>query len=235
MKNAILTAAAVAACFTAGIATADEYRSGSYGYAVRPMHNGTPAVYHHASTFEEGLLRGQADWIRAWGDYLYSTSLAMINREEARRRYIDNRQHATKTYFEMRKLNRKARAEERGERPTQDDIAHYFTMRAPSRLEAHEFDDSFGILYWPAVLQSDEFKLQRVAINRLMEDRTVRNSGLGSDNCHRIEQLVAQMEKKLKNKIQNVSPSEYVAGKKFLAGLSYEAQQKQRIPGLAMQ
>ena len=49
MKTAILTAAAIAA--------ADEYRSGSYGYAVRHMHNGTPAVYHHASTFEEGFLR----------------------------------------------------------------------------------------------------------------------------------------------------------------------------------
>ena len=158
----------------------------------------------------------------------------MINGEEARRRYIDNRHHATKTYFEMRKLNREARAAERGERPTQEDIARYSKMRAPNRLGAHEFDDLLGVLCWPAALQGSDFQQERVAIDRLMDDRTVQNSGVGSDNCRQIKQVVVQMEKKLRNKINNVSPSEFVAGKTFLTGLSYEAQQKQGIPGLAM-
>lgn len=234
MKTAILTAAAITACLTAGVHAADEYRSGSYGYALRPMHNGTPVVYHHASTYEEGLLRGHADLIRAWGDYFYSTSLAMINGEEARRRYIDNRRHATKTYFDMRKLNREARAEERGERPTQDAIARYSKMRAPDRLGGHEFDDSIGILSWPSALRGVEFRQHRDAVERLMDERTVKNSGIGSDNSNQIGQVVMQMEKKLKDNIHNVSPTEYVVGKRFLTGLSYEAQQQRGIPGLAM-
>lgn len=234
MKTAILTTAAILASLNAGIGLGDEYRSGSYGYAVRPMHYGPPAVYHHASTYEEGLLRGRADLVRAWGDYLYSTSLAMINGEEARRRYIDNRQHATKTYFEMRRLNREARAQERGERPTQEDIARYAKMRAPDRLGAHEFHETLGILNWPSALQGSEFHKERMAITRLMDERSVENSGLGSDNCQQIKQVVTRLQSKLKNKIDAVSPSEYVAGKTFLTSLAYEAQQKQGIPGLAM-
>jgi hypothetical protein len=234
MKTAILTAAAITACLTVGVAAADEYRSGSCGYAVRVIHNGTPVVYHHASTFEEGFLRGQADLIRAWGYYRYSTSLAMINGEEARRRYIDNWLHATKTYFAMRKLNRQARAEERGKRPTQEDIVRYSKARAPSRLRAHEFDDLIGVLCWPTVLQGGDFQQERVAIDRLMDRRTVQNSGVGSDSCRQIEQVVVQMEKKLRSKINNVTCSDYAAAREFLSGLSYEAQQRQGIPGLAM-
>ena len=234
MKTAILTATTVIACLTASFGFGDEYRSGSHGYAIRPMHNGTPAVYHHASTYEEGLLRGQADWIRACGDYLYSTSLAMINGEEARRRYIDNRQHAAKTYFEMRKFNREARAQQRGPRPTEEDVARRSRMRAPDRLGAHELDATFGVLHWPSVLKGYEFQQERTAVDRLMEERTVEKRGLGSDNCRQVKQVVSQLEEKLKDKIDSISPSEYVAGKKFLAGLSYEAQQKPGIPGLAL-
>ncbi|MBC8868649.1 MAG: hypothetical protein H8E44_04495 [Planctomycetes bacterium] len=72
-----------------------------------------------------------------------------------------------------------------------------------------------------------------MAVDRLMEERTVENSGLGSDNCRQVKQVASQLEKKLKDKIDTVSPSEYVAGKRFLAGLSYEAQQKPGIRGLA--
>jgi len=234
MKTAILTATTIIICLTGSFGFGDEYRNGSHGYAIRPMHNGTPAVYHHASTYEEGLLRGQADWIRACGDYLYSTSLAMINGEEARRRYIDNRQHATKTYFEMRKLNRESLAQERGPRPTEEDVARRSKMRAPDRLGTHELDATFGVLRWPSVLKGHEFQQERTVVNRLMEERTVENSGLGSDNCRQVKQVVSQLEEKLKDRIDSVSPSEYVAGKKFLAGLSYEAQQKPGIPGLAL-
>ncbi len=234
MKATILTTAAILASLNASIGLGDEYRSGSYGYAVRPVHYGPPTVYHHASTYEEGLLRGHADLVRAWGDYLYSTSLAMINGEEARRRYIDNRQHATKTYFDMRKLNREARAEQRGERPTQEDIARYAKMRAPDRLGAHGFHESLGILHWPPALQGSEFRQERMAVNQLMDERTVDNSGLGSDNCRQIKQVVTRLKGKLKDNIDAVSPADYVAGKNFLTGLSYEAQQKQGIPGLAM-
>ena len=60
MKTAILTAVAITACLTAGVHAADEYRSGSCGYAIRPMHNGTPVVYH--------LVSGDA-WTRVtWSD-----------------------------------------------------------------------------------------------------------------------------------------------------------------------
>ena len=52
-------------------------------YAIRNTNNGTPVIYRHASTYEEGVFRGWADLARGVGDYNYNTSLALINQQHA--------------------------------------------------------------------------------------------------------------------------------------------------------
>ena len=65
----------------------------------------SPSVrYNHASTYTEGALRGRADLARAGGESRYNSSLALINREEAIRRRLENRKQFAKDFFEMRKL-----------------------------------------------------------------------------------------------------------------------------------
>ena len=59
MKATILTSTlAIASLISAGAAWAQ-----SQGPAIRVTNNGTPVIYDHASTFEEGLLRGEADLV----------------------------------------------------------------------------------------------------------------------------------------------------------------------------
>jgi hypothetical protein len=236
MKAITLTAALIITACTAVSRVSAQDSSGyrqNAGYAVRPTGNGISAVYHHASTFEEGFLRGQADLLRAWGDFFYSRSLAMINHEEARRRYIQNRVLGTEAYFSMRETNRQARAAERGPRATQEDVQRFSQMRAPKRLEAHQFDSAFGVLHWPEALQDAQFAQQRTAIDRLMATRTVTDSGAGSESCRQIETLAAQLKGELKDNIDGISPSQYVAAKQFLDSLAREAQQVAAIEGLA--
>ncbi len=130
MKPIVRNAAIVAVLFTVTAASAQEPVSGHFGYAVRPTHNGTPAIYHHASTFEEGYLRGQADYLRAYGDYLYARSLYMINFQEARRRYIANQLHAAEAFHAKREVWREARRAEWDDRPTREDCIRIAKMRA---------------------------------------------------------------------------------------------------------
>ena len=130
MKPIVRNAAIVAVLLTVTAASAQEPVLGPCGYAVRPMHNGTPAINHHASTFEEGYLRGQADYLRAQGDYLYGWSLYMINLQEARHRYIANQLYAAEAFHAKRAAWRDARRAEWDDRPTREDCIRIARMRA---------------------------------------------------------------------------------------------------------
>jgi len=104
-----------------------EYASAQQDYATRMTNNGTPVIYDHASTVIEGYLRGMADLVRAWGDYDYERSLAVINFEEAKRRWLNNKSEFVRTYYALRQVYQDARDEQlrkrrSGLRYTEDDM-----------------------------------------------------------------------------------------------------------------
>jgi hypothetical protein len=191
-------------------------------------------VPYYSSTEAEGFLRGLGDLARGAGEFNYLTSRAMINSEEARSRYLDNRMKTTQTYFDMRRYNREARAYENGPRPTSQDFARWAKDAAPDRLSSFEYEPALGRVFWPSILQSPVFSAERNAIDNLMALRTTRDSGLGSDNNHQIQQLVDQMAWRLKQNISTLSPGEYMAAKNFLTSLQHESQIPPRAEGLVI-
>jgi hypothetical protein len=176
-----------------------------------------PFSYHHASTLEEGFARGVADGMRAVGEMQYNFSLARINNQEAYSRYLDNRLKAVATYFDMRKLNREARAEERGQRATAEDLARIAKMRAPARLAAYHFDAARSRLVWPEVFHHPYFAEEREMIDRLMGAR----AGAGPES-REIQRIAAAMTDKLTAVVHNIPPGEYAAAKKFVTSLQFE-------------
>ena len=70
---------------------------------------GRYGVHHHASTYEEGVLRGAADLVRARGEFNLNSSAAAINYQEAYRRHLLNKQLKVDTFFAMRAANKAAR------------------------------------------------------------------------------------------------------------------------------
>jgi hypothetical protein len=215
----------------AGLASAQSMSDGSY--AVRPPSYEIPLIHDHSSTFEEGFFHGLANLARGMGDYNYSTSLAAINREEARRRYIENRQKYQQTYFEMRRANREARAYEQGPRPTQEDLVRLAKSKAPPRLDSYQYEPALGKLFWPSLLEDPSFSDEREAINRLMAERTVPTGGRGSKNYVAVKQLTDLMKDRLKSQIHDHSPTQYMTAKNFLTSLEYEAQFIPQPSGLA--
>jgi hypothetical protein len=203
-------AVTLALLFAGTVLGQDHYTSGGPIYSP-------PTYYDHASTWEEGMMRGGADAMRAVGEMNYNNSLAMINAQEAYSRYLDNRLKATTTYFDLRQTNREARAEERGQRATPEKLAEIAKIRAPDRLAANYFDAATHGVVWPSVLENPYFAEERATINRLMETR--RGVGLES---REVQAVAEAMTAKLRTLVYEMKPSEYIAAKRFLTSLDYE-------------
>ncbi len=177
---------------------------------------------HHSSTFEEGVAHGYADVVRSTGECRHLNSLAMCNLQEAYGRALENRRKTVETYFELARINREERARQRGPRPTSEQVTRYARLRAPERLTSPGFDPASGTFAWPELLQDPQFAAERNAIDRLMRDRSLRNGGNTSESAANVKMLVECLRIKLKQQIQTLNPTEYVAAQKFLAGVEYE-------------
>lgn len=226
MKTAILTTTITAGLFVCSIASAQTYDNDS----GKGRRYDAPVVQRHASTATEGFRRGRADFVRGVGEYNYYSSLARINNEKARSRYIDNRKKYTETYFEMRRINSEARAYERDARPTADQIEAYTMARRPKRLDAGSYDQESGLVNWPATLDAPQFAEKRAMVDQLIAYRSVQNRDYDST----IKKLASQLQTKLKDQVHQMDASEYMQTRAFLTGLQHEMNFTPQLSGLAV-
>jgi hypothetical protein len=178
-------------------------------------------------------MRGRADVIRAQGEYNLDTSEAWINAEEARRRYFDNKIRYAETYFELRRTNESYMAGNRRNRLTPEQISEINQRRTPERMTAVSLDPVEGDIKWPVALQGADFAAQREHLEELFAKRAPDNSGAGSENFTQVKQATNAMLKTLKSKVRDMEPSQYVAARKFVDSLSYEARQPKQLEAFA--
>jgi hypothetical protein len=238
MRKQFMTGAVLASLLAlAGVASAQTYgTTASPGVAVGGF---VPSGYgwgygHHASTEAEGAFRGLADLNRSIGENRYMSSLAAINGQEALSRAIDNKQKAVETYFQIKQINRAAREAARPQPLTFTQYAKLAKQEAPERLDDADYNRVMGRLSWPAVLASDDFAAERAALDQAFVGRTAQDVGV-STNFHReVRELTAVMQAKLRDRLDTLSPMEYIAAKKFLDSVTYESQQPLVPAGLAV-
>ncbi len=166
---------------------------------------------------------GGANAVRAQGDYNLSTSQAVVNMEEAKRREIENRKEWTDSYFEMRRANSDYRAAERGPKGTPEDWVRYAKEAAPTRPSPGDIDRVSGQIAWPRLLQADDFKDGRDELERLFADRADKGGSIGPDGYQQIQDEINGMMAYLKKNIKRYPTSEYLSARKFLESLAYEA------------
>ena len=233
MKTTRIFAAAL--ILAAGFATLASAQTYNGGYAVPGYGSGYGpyATYHHASTYEEGVLRGLADLQRSGGEANYWHSLAENNWQEAYGKYLANREAKTETYFRMQAINRAAREAVRPQRMTTEQLAILARKQAPDRLGDHQYDRGLGHLNWPAILQDEFFAAERTTLDAAFAARTPGDAGVGSAFSTSVRQLTRSMQEKLQANIAGLNQMEYLAAKKFIAGLALEAQHPVVPVGLA--
>lgn len=76
--------------------------------------------------------------------------------------------------------------------------------------------------------------MHRIQLDGLFAKRTQENSGVGSEMCREVQTLTRQMRAELKDMVQRISPAEYLAARKFIDALAYEAQFPPDVPGVAV-
>jgi hypothetical protein len=189
--------------------------------------------YHHASTREEGVLRGLGYLRAATGERNYLNSLANINNQEAASRYLANREQATETYFRMQHINRAAREAKRPQRLSPEQHVALARQQAPEGLNPAQYNRELGRLNWPAVLTADVFAPERTLLERAFIARSPADVGAASAFHSQVKQHASAMDSKLQDHLPLMSSAEYMAAKKFITGLAVESQQPMMFGGLA--
>jgi hypothetical protein len=178
--------------------------------------------YHHASTYEEGVQRGMADIIRSKGAANLMNSEAAGNWQDAYRKHIDNRVHSTEKYFEMRDINRRARAAESGPRPSMEDVIRHADARKPNRLSPCELDALTGNINWPGVLRGSQYEQDRKKLEDLYSARAF-SGFLSGDQLMQVDSSIKSIQAELKKNIKNYPPQSWTQANAFLKSLTYES------------
>ena len=223
MKKTLTSAASFLALLALTTVASAQNVSTYAGFGYNPGYD--YGYGYHASTYEEGVLRGWAALATGIGQGNYLNSLARINNEEARTKYMKNRQLAVETYFHIRQSSDAAREAMRPERLSTDQYVALARKEAPDRLSSQQYDTTLGRLHWPAALAGDEFAVERDALDQAFRSRSPGDVGPGTDFYAQVRQLTASMESILKANVSQLDPAQYVAAKKFIQGVAYESQQ----------
>lgn len=175
----------------------------------------------------------QAAVIRAQAEAEATRAVARQTLELTRTVSIENDLKATTTFYEKRKLNEAYRMVSTQSRPTREDLIRYSKAYTPQRPTGYQVDQVRGVVHWPEVFQRDEFLAQRVELDYLFAQRSAARSGLGSDNCHQVKEKAEGMHKVLRSIIGEMSPAEYLAARKFVEALAFEARFSPKMEGVA--
>ena len=179
----------------------------------------------HASTLEEGAMNGMANVLSAAGDYNLATSAAAVNMTQAQRNDIENRQLNTQAYFDIRATNRAARAQERGSKPTMEQLARRARQGVPKELQRTEYDAVAGALNWPKLLTDDIFASHRSAVDQIFA-KLAAQGDLGLSDQSALRAAVEGMTGALKAHIQDIKPQDYVDSRNFLQSVLYTGTQR---------
>jgi len=162
---------------------------------------------------------------------LHAETLKML--EERRSMELDNDAKATETFYQKREIRERFLAQRARKRPSRETVVSRCNATKPNRPSASQLDPVRGTIYWPELLQGEAFEEYRTRLEELYAGRTPANSGLASEFCRQVQELASQMAGSLRSMIRQVSPTEYMAAKRFLEGLAYEARFLPEVEGIA--
>ncbi len=209
-----------AAVHRASVNVQPYYLPRAYPYAAHPYGGWGWNSVRHASTAAEGYARGQAARIYALGHYNLSTAEARRSHAETFSREIDNRAKRIDHYYAMRERNRQERAALRRPRPTAEQLERLAAAGRPDPLSPSELDAATGAVFWPSLLQEDDYRLLRAELEVAFAQRAA-HGDLASAAARRAKLAADQMLDQLRARVREVPQQDYIAARRFLESLAY--------------
>lgn len=177
----------------------------------------------YASTAAQAAAYGMSEMMRAQGYQNLENSQAAKNWEEAKTQEIQNRLRWTETYFEMRKVNREAKAAEQGPPVTQEQAIRMAKMAAPPRLGSTQLDPVTGHVAYPPVLMDDIYTDYRKRLDQFFADRAATGGSVQYSEMREFQSNVSKFIDVLKQNVNNYPAGDYGKARTFLDSLAHEA------------
>lgn len=180
------------------------------------------------------ILDAKSKWITAVAEVNSTNAKTRLTLQEVQGKALDNNLKVAKTFYDKRTLYAGYQGLNTKKRPTSEAITRYsqtsVQQKRPDRFQLSSFNAK---ITWPRVLLDDAFFNERISLGSLFAQRRSAQQDSIEDTSHKAQELIEQMSKKLRSKIRNMSPAEYIATRKFLESLAYEATLAPRVGGLA--
>lgn len=233
--------AAVVSCLTTTVTTAQTYTDASYqpyptgaqpsvSYPLGPPN----APQFHASTLQEGVLRGTASVMQAYYNGQLTLAQARILLAEARTREAQYVVNLTAFAQERRRLIASEREQLRQKQLETNLLGKQLHMaRMPLRyaeyqLEPDEFDPQTGEIRWPAALSHKRFDKSTIELDELFFELASADRSDARFLQTRIDDACQQLQQELRDardqlKLDRKQYENYLACQRFILGLKYEA------------
>ncbi len=206
-----------------GLAPGQDGSAGSSGGVAIAYPDAGFSWLNHASTSDEGFLRGASMVIESAGRGNYYHSLAAVNYQEAYRRAIDNSVSRAEAYYKRKEM-RQEYQERYGRKAIDMETAQKLAAaRTPDRLSQEHYDAEVGIVQWPYPLDAAIFSAHREQISELLVSRNENLAGWGSRNYEMVRREVETMKDLLETVRNSLDTNRYVHALRFLESIQWEA------------
>jgi hypothetical protein len=173
-------------------------------------------------TVAGNYMNGMSSVIRSAGEYNLTSSVAGINNEEARSRYLDNKRKWQENYFQMQEQRQALDAQRRAAARHSPEALNAAAKSAlPRALPPDALDPVTGRINWPELLLGSEFEKPRTEVEKLFELRTKTSQGAGSKAA--IRKALDEMATLLRKQVEKLPANTYMDSRKFLDSLDYAA------------
>jgi hypothetical protein len=190
---------------------------------ARPVNIDVLVEPHHSSTVREGELRGYGAAARGEAKLIEAIGGALVDRETAREQFIMNRRLAFQVYYE-----RKAAYEQWHKQKYASGLPaiaqqEWQRRQLPARLTLAELTAE-GQIAWPELLTTEEYGQPRETLAKLLRERA---TGASREQAAAVRKAIvdetARLQANLKTKIDRYTPADYLAARRFIESLRYEA------------
>jgi ElaB/YqjD/DUF883 family membrane-anchored ribosome-binding protein len=180
------------------------------------------------------MVDAKAAMLKAQAERNLARAKAAESLHKTRSLALDNDMKAANAFYQKKSAyeNYQSLQKKRG-RGTNEDYYRYSQMDVPERPAGYELEPVRGRIQWPPVLKQQEYVEARVQLDSLFAQRSQSSNAATAEIYGQVQSQVEQLRSDLKDNIDQISPAEYVAAKRFLDGLSYEAQFAPKADGVA--
>jgi hypothetical protein len=197
--------------------------SAQYGWYGYPGFGGGYPV-EGAATAGESYARGLADVIRSRSMAAVASARAAEELEEARKKYLENRDYAARSFVERRALRDQYREQADNTFYKSDEkLAKYVESRRLKPLTSSEFYEPTGDISWPLVLSLPEDSERRKRVSELFAKRADEGS-LPPEQYVELNELLRQWRTDLINYEDQFPRSDLARGARFLNRLAMTLQ-----------